>query len=151
MGGLYCFSPGDRSEFSDVIGLADPPWNEISSMTRNEKPTVDKGCADTINKHGKISVKALRSPNVILFEGDELAFEFAGHFCAQARKPSMAAGFQIGPKYAWKRSVLDGKEKTGIYLNRLPLTTIPPRRPEPRKQEKTPNTTVSALPASARL
>jgi hypothetical protein len=84
------------------------------------KLTVDSICAIYAEKGAKITVKPLpKYANVILFEGDELAFEFLGKlFLAQA-KAINGCGFEIGSKYAG--SALFAKKATlGLYLHRLP-------------------------------
>jgi hypothetical protein len=85
-----------------------------------KKATVDKVCAAYADKGVKITVKPLpKHPNVVLFEGDELAFEFLGRlFLAQA-KAINGCGFEIGPKYAGN-ALFSKKAKLGLYLHRLP-------------------------------
>ena len=84
------------------------------------KPTVDKVCAAYANRHVKISVKPLPAdPNVILFEGDELAFEFLGTLFLAHAKAINGCGFQLGPKYAGN-ALFSKKAKLGLYLHRLP-------------------------------
>jgi hypothetical protein len=84
------------------------------------KLTVDNICAAYAGKSVKILVKPLpKNPGVILFEGDELAFEFLGRlFLAHARAAN-GCGFEIGPRYAG--NVFFSRNTTlGLYLHRLP-------------------------------
>jgi hypothetical protein len=84
------------------------------------KLTVDGICAVYAKKGAKITVKPLpKYSDVILFEGDELAFEFLGKlFLAQA-KAINGCGFEIGPKYAGN-ALFAKKATLGLYLHRLP-------------------------------
>lgn len=84
------------------------------------KPTVDNVCGAYADKGAKITVKALpNDPSLILFEGDELAFEFLGKlFLAQA-KAINGCGFFLGPKTAGS-ALFSKKAKLGLYLHRLP-------------------------------
>jgi hypothetical protein len=84
------------------------------------KPTVDDVCVTYADRNVKVTVKPLPgAPNVILFEGDDLAFEFLGKlFLAQA-KGINGCGFEIGPKHAGN-ALFSKKAKLGLYLHRLP-------------------------------
>jgi hypothetical protein len=78
-------------------------------------------------KGAKITVKPLpEDPNFILFEGDQVAFEFLGNlFLAQA-KVLNGCGFGLGPKYAGSL-LFSNKAKLGLYLHRLPCDSRPKR------------------------
>jgi hypothetical protein len=84
------------------------------------KATTDSICAAYAEKRVKITTKPLPdNPNVILFEGDEIVFEFLGKlFLAQA-KGINGCGFQIGPKYAGQ-AFFSKRATLGFYLHRLP-------------------------------
>src|SRR5206468_3146314 len=84
------------------------------------KTTVDDVCVAYAGKGAKITVKPLREDSsVILFEGDQLAFEFLGNlFMAQAKAVN-GCGFEIGLKYAG-HALFSTKAKLGLYLHRLP-------------------------------
>lgn len=84
------------------------------------KPTVDNVCAAYADKGAKMTVKLLpEDPSFILFEGDQLAFEFLGNlFLAQAKAVN-GCGFGLGPKYAGS-ALFSKKAKLGLYLHRLP-------------------------------
>ena len=84
------------------------------------KPTVDDVCASYADRGVKITVKALpRDPKFILFEGDQLAFEFLGNlFLAQARAPN-GCSFSLGPKYAGC-ALFSKTAKFVLSLHRLP-------------------------------
>jgi len=88
--------------------------------------TVDKVCAKYADKGVKITMKPLHDhPEMLLIEGDEIAFEFLGKlFLAQA-KAINGCGFSIephGPGSAFFRK----RSTVGIYLHRLPCDE--PRR-----------------------
>ena len=82
--------------------------------------TVDSVCAVYADKGARIMVKPVpKEPDLILIEGDELAFEFLGKlFLAQA-KAINGCGFEIGPKYAGN-ALFSKKATLGLYLHRLP-------------------------------
>jgi hypothetical protein len=84
------------------------------------KPTADSVCAAYADKSVKITVKPLTGdPSLILFEGDEFAFEFLGKlFLAHARAIN-GCGFFLGPKTAGS-AFFSKKAKLGLYLHRLP-------------------------------
>jgi len=85
------------------------------------KLTVDRICAAYADRGAKIVVKPLsKEPTVILFEGDELAFEFLGKLSlAHQAKAINGCGFEIGPKYAGN-TFFSKKATLGLYLHRLP-------------------------------
>jgi hypothetical protein len=57
------------------------------------RKTVDKVCSDYADKGVKVTLKPLKSHSkVVLFEGDELAFEFIGKlFLAHAKNATVSA------------------------------------------------------------
>src|SRR5437870_1147484 len=82
--------------------------------------TVDNVCVAYADKGVKIIVKPLPAdPELILFEGDELAFEFLGTLFLAHAKAINGCGFQLGPKYAGN-ALFSKKAKLGLYLHRLP-------------------------------
>jgi hypothetical protein len=84
------------------------------------KPTVDNICASYADKGARITLKPLpKDPSVILFEGDELAFEFLGKLFLAHAKAIKGCGFEIGPKYAGN-AFFSKQAKLGLYLHRLP-------------------------------
>ena len=112
-----------------AANIADHVWRCENSWRRGaqsiikdamRKPTVDNVCAKYADKGVKLVVKPLPNhPSVVLFEGDELAFEFLGKlFLAQA-KAINGCGFEIGPRHAGN-ALFSRKAKLGLYLHRLP-------------------------------
>lgn len=107
------------------------------------KTTVDNVCEAYAEKGAKITVKPVPGdPSLILFEGDELAFEFLGKlFLAQA-KGTNGCGFFLGPKTAGS-ALFSKKAKLGLYLHRLPcdhgtvLANKPTRKKKSVTHEKT--------------
>jgi len=91
------------------------------------KPTVDNVCVAYAAKGAKIFVKLLpEDPNFILFEGDQVAFEFIGNlFLAQAKALNGCA-FCLGPKYAGS-ALFSKKAKLGFHPHRLPCDSKPTR------------------------
>src|SRR4051794_8916463 len=85
-----------------------------------KKPTVDKVCSLYAQKGIKISVNPLPAhPDVVLFEGDKLAFKFLGKLFLAHAKSVNGCGFQIGPKDAGD-ALFSKKATLGLYLHRLP-------------------------------
>jgi hypothetical protein len=100
------------------------------------KPTVDNVCAKYADKGAKIMVKPLPNhPSVVLFEGDELAFEFLGKLFLEHAKAINGCGFELGPRYAGN-ALFSKKAKLGLYLHRLPCDndTLKAARPARRKK-----------------
>jgi hypothetical protein len=101
-----------------------------------KKLTVDSICAAYADKGVKVVVKPLpNAPKVILFEGDELAFEFLGKLFLAHAKAINGCGFQIGPKHAGNKS-FSTKAALGIYLHRLPCDNDAPRGYQPSYKKK---------------
>ena len=84
------------------------------------KPTVDNVCVVYADKGAKVTVKPLQGTrDLILIEGDELAFEFLGRLFLAHAKSINGCGLQIGPKYAGS-ALFSKKAKLGLYLHCLP-------------------------------
>jgi len=82
--------------------------------------TVDNVSAAYADRVAQIIVRPLRTdPNMILIEGDELAFEFLGKLFLAHAKAINGCGFSIDPHGAG--SALHSKESIlGLALHRLP-------------------------------
>jgi predicted RNase H-like HicB family nuclease len=112
-----CLDEAIAGRISDGLEI---PGTESMIKDAMRRPTADNVCAKYADKGVKIMVKPLPNhPCVVLFEGDELAFEFLGKlFLAQA-KAIHGCGFEIGPRYAGN-ALFSKKAKLGLYLHRLP-------------------------------
>jgi len=82
--------------------------------------TVDNVSAAYADKGAKITMRPLRTdPNMILIEGDELAFEFLGRLFLAHSKAINGCGFSLDPHGAG--CALYSKESVlGLALHRLP-------------------------------
>jgi hypothetical protein len=84
------------------------------------KATTNSICRAYADKGVRITVKPVpKAPELILFEGDALAFEFLGKLFLAHSQHMDGCGLQMGPKYAG-RSFFSKKTTLGIYLHRLP-------------------------------
>jgi len=104
------------------------------------KPTVDNVCSAYADKGAKITVKPLPGTrDLILIEGDALAFEFLGKLFLSHANGINGCGLQIGPKYAG--SVLFSKKaKLGLYLHCLPCDNEILKADEEAMRRKNANT-----------
>jgi hypothetical protein len=82
--------------------------------------TVDKVCGKYAGMGAKITMKPLpENPDLLLIEGDELAFEFLGKLFLALAKTINGCGFSIEP--GGPGAALFAKASTvGLYLHRLP-------------------------------
>ena len=84
------------------------------------QPTVDDVCVAYADKGAQITVKPLPGTrDLILIEGDALAFEFLGKLFLAHAKGISGCGLQIGPKYPGS-ALFSKKAKLGLYLHCLP-------------------------------
>jgi len=91
-------------------------------------PTVDKVCAKYANKGAKVTMKPLpRHPEMILIEGDALAFEFLGNLFLAHAKAINGCGFSIEPRGPGS-ALFSKKASVGIYLHCLPCDDPKRRR-----------------------
>jgi hypothetical protein len=85
-----------------------------------KRSTVDNVCVSYADKGAKIAVIPLQGTrDLILIEGDRLAFEFLGRLFLAHAKGTNGCGLQIGPKYAGS-ALSSKKAKLGLYLHCLP-------------------------------
>ncbi len=101
------------------------------------KTAVDNVCEAYADRGAKITVKPLpEDPSLILFEGDELAFEFLGKLFLAHAKAINGCGFFLGPKTAGS-AFFSKKAKLGLYVHRLPCDhgTVLPNKSTRRKKK----------------
>jgi hypothetical protein len=92
------------------------------------KPSTDAVCVTYAAKGAKVTVKPVpKAPDLILIEGDSLAFEFLGRLFLAHAKTVNGCGCQIGPKYGGS-ALFSKKAKLGLYLHCLPCDSPPKGR-----------------------
>jgi len=102
--------------------------------------TTNSVCAAYADKGVKLLVKQLpEDPEIVLIEGEALAFEFLGKLFLAHSQHIDGCGLQMGPKYAGN-AFFSKKAKLGIYLHCLPCDNDTLKAHYRRDAEKLPKT-----------